>query len=40
MQTVVRVALGTFLGMWAFLISLVLAGRIFGSAILGVFLGG
>ncbi len=38
MQTVVRVALGTFIGMWAFLISLLLVGRIFGSAVLGLLL--
>lgn len=36
MQTVVRVALGVFIGMWGFLISLFLAGKIFGSALLGV----
>jgi hypothetical protein len=39
MQTVVRVALGTFLGLWAFIISLVIIGRIFGSQILGILIG-
>ena len=36
MQTVVRVALGVFIGMWAFLLSLLIAGRIFGAALLGL----
>jgi hypothetical protein len=38
MQTVVRVALGVFIGMWAFLLSLVIAAQIFGSALLGFIL--
>ena len=36
MQTVVRVALGVFIGMWGFLLSLVIIGRIFGAAVLGL----
>lgn len=36
MQTVVRVALGVFVGTWGFLISLLLAGKIFGSALLSL----
>jgi len=36
MQTVVRVALGTFIGMWAFVISMILVGKIFGSAVLSL----
>jgi hypothetical protein len=39
MQTVVRVGLGTFFGLWAFLISIVILGRIFGAQILGILLG-
>ncbi len=39
MQTVVRVALGTFFGMWAFVISVAILVRIFGAAILGLVLG-
>lgn len=36
MQTVTRVALGVFIGMWAFMLSIVLMLRIFGTAILGL----
>lgn len=36
MQTVVRVALGVFIGMWAFVISLLLIGRLFGTELLGL----
>ena len=36
MQTVVRVALGTFIGVWGFVISLLLVGKIFGAAVLGL----
>jgi hypothetical protein len=34
MQTVVRVALGVFIGMWAFALSLLLLGSFFGRALL------
>lgn len=36
MQTVVRVGLGVFLGVWAFTISLLLIGKLFGTALLGL----
>lgn len=36
MQTVARVGLGVFLGMWVFLISLIIVGKIFGAAMLGL----
>lgn len=36
MQTVVRVALGTFIGMWGFVISLILVGKLFGTALLSL----
>jgi hypothetical protein len=36
MQTVVRVGLGVFLGLWAFMISLLLVGKLFGTALLGL----
>ena len=36
MQTVVRVALGTFIGMWGFVISLILMGKVFGTALLSL----
>lgn len=36
MQTVVRVGLGVFLGIWAFVISILLAGKLFGTALLGL----
>ncbi len=36
MQTVVRVGLGVFLGMWGFTISLLLIGKLFGTALLGL----
>lgn len=36
MQTVVRVGLGVFLGMWSFVISLLLIGKLFGTALLGL----
>lgn len=36
MQTVVRVGLGVFIGMWAFVISLLLVGKLFGTALLGL----
>jgi len=36
MQTVVRVALGVFVGMWGFVISLILVGKIFGAAVLSL----
>lgn len=36
MQTAVRVGLGVFLGMWAFTISLLLAGKLFGTAVLSL----
>lgn len=36
MQTVVRVALGTFIGLWAFVISMILIGKVFGAAVLGL----
>ena len=38
MQTVVRVGLGVFIGMWTFVISLLLIGRLFGTALLGLLL--
>lgn len=36
MQTVIRVGLGVFLGMWAFVITLLLIGKLFGTALLGL----
>jgi hypothetical protein len=36
MQTVVRVGLGVFLGIWAFIISLLLIGKLFGTALLSL----
>lgn len=36
MQTVVRVGLGVFIGTWAFVISLLLIGKLFGTALLGL----
>jgi hypothetical protein len=36
MQTVVRVGLGVFLGIWAFMISLLLMGKLFGTALLSL----
>lgn len=38
MQTVVRVGLGVFIGMWAFMVSLLLLGKLFGTALLGLIL--
>jgi len=38
MQTVVRVGLGVFIGMWAFMISLLLVGKLFGMALLSLVL--
>jgi hypothetical protein len=38
MQTIVRVALGTFIGLWAFVISLLVIGRLFGTALLDLVL--
>ncbi len=36
MQTVIRVGLGVFIGMWAFVITLLLIGKLFGTALLGL----
>lgn len=36
MQTVVRVGLGVFLGIWAFIASLLLVGKLFGTALLSL----
>ncbi len=36
MQTVIRVGLGVFIGMWAFVITLLLVGKLFGTALLGL----